>query len=172
DALRNFGEIDFDAGVGAGGGFASGASKTGGAHVLDACDGAGGKQFEAGFHNQFFHEWIADLNGAALLLGGFFGQILRGKSGAGEAIAAGSGTDVEDWIADALGGAAGDLFVAQHAEAEGIDQRIALISFIEINFARDGGNAEAISVMRNAGDDTGEKTADFGIGQFSEAKAV
>ncbi len=43
--------------------------------------------------------------------------------------------------------------MAQHAEAEGVHERIAFVGFVEINLARDGGDAEAIAVMRDAADD-------------------
>ena len=149
--MRNLVQFDFDARAGARGGFAGGAGQTRRAHVLDARDRAGGQQFEAGFANEFFHERIADLHRAALLLGGFLGQILRRKRRARQAVAARGRADVKNRIADALGRAARDLFVPQHAEAEGVHQRIAFVGFVEINLARDGRNAEAIAVMRDAG---------------------
>src|ERR1041384_2826740 len=49
-----------------------------------------------------------------------------------EAVAGGLGADVEDGVADALGRAAGDLLVAQHAEAEYVHQRVAIVAFVEI----------------------------------------
>src|SRR5204863_9962998 len=64
-ALGNFVQFDLDAGAGASGSFASGAGQTGGAHVLDSGDSAGGKQFEASFEHELLHERIADLHGTA-----------------------------------------------------------------------------------------------------------
>ena len=122
-------------------------------------DGAGGEQFEARFAHELFHERIAHLHRAALLLGGFLGQILRGERRARKTVATRGRADVENRIADALGRAARDLFVAQHAEAEGVHERIALVAFVEINLARDGRDAEAIPVMRDAADDAGEQAA-------------
>ena len=92
-----------------------------------------------------------------MLLGGFIGQILRGKGCARETITAGGGADVEDGIAHALGRAARDLVVAQHAEAESVDQRITFVAFVEINLAPDGGDAKAVSVMCDAIDHSGEE---------------
>ena len=46
--------------------------------------------------------------------------------------------------------------MAQHAEAERVHERIALIRLVEIHLARDGRDAEAIPVMRDAADDAGE----------------
>ena len=160
--MRNFVQFDFDAGAGARGGFAGGTGQARRAHVLNAGDGAGGEQFEARFAHEFFHERIADLHRAALLLGGFLGQILRRKRRARQAVATGRRADVKHRIADAFGRAARDLFVAQHAEAERVHQRIAFVRFVEIHLARDGRDAEAIAVMRDAADDAGEQTAVVG----------
>src|SRR5208282_5158671 len=69
--------------------------------------------------------------------------------------------------ADSFGRAARDLFMAQHAEAKRVHERVAFVTFIEIDLARDGGDAEAIPVMRNARHDAREKPAvvqDFGSG--------
>ena len=60
---------------------------------------------------------------------------------------------------DAARRAARDLLVPQHAEAKNIHQRIALETFVEINFAADRRDADAVSVVRDAGDDAGEKPA-------------
>ena len=61
-----------------------------------------------------------------------------------------------------MGGAAGDLLMPEHSEAEGVDQRIALVALVEINLARDRGNAEAVSVVRDAADDAGEEPPHLG----------
>ena len=164
-ALRNFIEFDLDACAGPRGHFASGTRQTRRAHVLHARDATGGEQFKARFAHEFFHERIADLHRAALLLGGFLGQILRRKRRAREPVATRRRADVKHGIAHALGRAARDLFVAQHAETEGVYQRITLIRLVEIHLARDGRDAEAISVMRNAADDTGEQSPI--VGNFS-----
>ena len=73
-----------------------------------------------------------------------------------------AGPDVKDRVAHALGRAARDLLVAQNAEAKGVDQRIALVALVEINLARDGRNAEAIAVMRDAADHAAEEPAVVG----------
>ena len=110
-ALGDRAEFDLDAGAGAAAHFAGGAGQAGGAHVLDADDGAGAHGFEAGFEEQLLHERIAHLDVGALLLG-------DSSVNSAEAIAApwmpsraGLGADVEDRVADAGGAAAEDLFV-------------------------------------------------------------
>ena len=92
-------EIDFDAHAAARGHFARGAGEAGGAHVLNADDGAGGHGFEAGFEEQFFEERIADLHVGALLLR-FLGEFGGGQQRcAVNAVAAGLCADVDDGIA-------------------------------------------------------------------------
>ena len=93
------------------------------------------------------------------MLGGFLGQILRRKRRARESVATCRRADVKHGIAHALGRAARDLFVAQHAETERVHERIALIRLVEIHLARDGRDAEAIPVMRDAADHSGEQAA-------------
>ena len=98
----------------------------------------------------------------ALLFGGFFRQILGGKRRARQAIAAGGRSDVIHRVADAFGRATGDLFVAQHAQAERVHQRIPFVAFVEIDFARDGRDAKTIAVMRNAGHHASEEAPVIG----------
>ena len=171
-ALRHLVQLDFDARPGAGRRLARRAGQARRAHVLHAGDAAGGEQFEARLADEFLHEGVAHLHRAALLLGGFLSQVLRGKRRARETIATGRGANVEDRVADAVRCAARDLVVAQDAEAEGVDERIAFVALIEIDLARDGRDAEAVSVVRNAADHAGEEPAHLGIGQLSEAQRV
>jgi len=60
--------------------------------------------------------------------GGFLGQILRRERRARQAVATGGRADVKHRIADAPGRSARDLFMSQHAEAEGVHERIALVA--------------------------------------------
>ena len=73
-ALRDAVQFDLDADFAAAAHFAGGAGEAGGAHVLNADDGAGLHGFEAGFEQQLFHERIAHLHVGALLLG-FLGEL-------------------------------------------------------------------------------------------------
>ena len=158
-ALRNFGKVDLDAGAGARRRFAGGTGQTGRAHVLNAGHRPRREQFKTGFQHQLLHERVAHLHGPALLLGRRFGQILRGKRRAGQAVPARRGTHIEHRVADAAGFAARDLLVAQRAQTKRIHQRIAVVAAVEMDLAGDGRDAEAIAIMRDAGHDTGEETA-------------
>jgi hypothetical protein len=143
---------------GAAGGLARRASETGGAHVLNSGDGVGGEQLETGFERSFLAEGIANLHCRPILLR-FLGEVTRGERGARQSITPGLGADVENWIPDPLRGAAGDLLVPQHAEAEDIHQRVAVVTFVEVDLAADRGNTDAVSVMCDAGDHAREKPA-------------
>ncbi len=57
----------------------------------------------------------------------------------------------------------------QHAETKNIYERITFKTFVKIDFAAYGGDADAITVMRDAGDDAGEKAA---IGQNSASVSL
>ena len=63
-----------------------------------------------------------------------------------------------------------------NAEREDIHQRIAVVAFLENGLAADGRDAEAIAVMRDAGDDAFEDTsiarARLGIVERSESERV
>ncbi len=120
-ALRDFVEFDLNARAGTGSGFTGGTRQAGGAHVLDARDRAGGEEFKAGFANELFHERVADLHCPALLLGGFFSQVLRSESRPGQAVPTRGRTDVENRVAHAPGGTARDLFVAEHTKTKDVN---------------------------------------------------
>ena len=49
--------------------------------------------------------------------------------------------------------------MTKHAKTENVDQRIALEAFVEVNFAADGRDADAIAVVRDARDYASEKPA-------------
>ena len=171
-ALRHLVQFDLDARARARGHFARGTGQARRAHVLHAGDRAGGEKFQAGFAHQLFHEGIAHLHCAALLLGGFIREILRGKGRACQAVAPSGRSDVEHRIAHALRRAARDLLMPQHAQAEGVHQRIALVGLVKIHFAGHRGDAEAIPVMGDATDHAAEEPAHLGIREFAEAERI
>ena len=158
-ALRNFREIDFDARAAARRHFHGGAGEAGGAHVLNRDDRAGLHGFEAGFEQKFFNERIADLHVGPLLLR-FFGEFGGGqKRCAVNAVAAGLCADVNYRIADAPGFCEKNVFLSRDAESERVDEWILRVARLEGNFAADGGNAETISIVRDAADYAVENAA-------------
>ena len=76
-----------------------------------------------------------------------------------QAVTPGGRSDVKDGVADSAGGAARDLLVAQHTEAECVDEGIAFVAFVEIDLAGDGRDAKAIAVMGDAADDARKESA-------------
>ena len=158
-ALRNFGEIDFDAGAAARSHFHGGARQAGSAHVLNRDDRAGLHGFEAGFEQQLFHERIADLHVRALLLR-FFGEFGGGQQRrAVNAVAAGFCADINHGIADALGFGQKNFFFSRNAQRERIHQRILRVARLEANFAADRRHAETISIVSDAANHAVENAA-------------
>ena len=155
-ALWHFRQINFDSAASAARGLTGRAGQTGCAHVLDARNCIASDQFKARFQQQFFEEGVADLDGGTIFAR-LLGQFARCKSCACETVTACLGAYVKHRIATALCGAARQLFMAQHAEAENVYQRIALEAFVEIDLAADCWNAHAIPVMRDARDYAGKK---------------
>ena len=159
-------EIDLDAHAAARSHFAGRAGEAGGAHVLNADDGAGGHRFEARLEQQLFEEGIAHLHVGALLLR------LLGEFGGGQqrsavnAVAAGLGADVNHRIAFAAGAREEKLVFRRDAQRQNVDQRIAGVAGLEGDFAADGGHAEAVAVEGDAAHDAVEQAAiardDFG----------
>lgn len=157
-AFWNFGEVDLNSSTATAGRFAGGTSQPGRAHVLNSGDCVAGQKFQTCLEQKLFLERIAHLDGGTILLR-FFGQLSRREGRAGQSITSSLRTDVENRIAHAARGATCELFVSQNAETENIDQRIAFETFVEINFAADRWNADAVAVVRNAGDNSGEDAA-------------
>src|SRR6202040_800950 len=60
-------------------------------------------------------------------------------------------------VTNAAGRAARQLIVPEHSQAKNVYQGIAFKAFVEINFTADGRNADAISIMRDSGNNPGEE---------------
>ena len=150
-ALRNEVEFDVEADAAARAHLAGGAGEAGRAHVLNADDGAGLHGFEAGFEQQLLHEGIADLDVGALGLGALV-EFLAGHGGAVDAVAAGLGAYIDDGVAGAAGLGVEDFVLADQAQREGVDQRIAAVAGLELGFAAEIGHAEAVAVAGDAAD--------------------
>src|SRR5207247_7927690 len=65
--------------------------------------------------------------------------------------------DVKRRVTDSASSATSQLFVSQNAEAKDVHQRIPFKAFVEINFAADRRDADAIAIVRNARDNTGKE---------------
>src|SRR5262249_50539192 len=127
-------------------------------HVLNSRNCVASDEFEACFEQQFFLKWIPDLH-RWTVFARLLGQFARGKRCASKSVATCFSADVENRIPCALCSAARELFVTQHAETKNISQRIAFEPLIETNLAANGGNADAIAVMRDAANHACEQPA-------------
>ena len=122
------------------------------AHVLDGDDRVRSHQFEARFDQQFLGERVADLDGWALLLA-ILGEIGAGHGRAVDSVAAGLGADIDDRIADARGGRVENLVGLRDADGHRVDEDVAVICCVEVDFAADGRNADAIAIAADPRDD-------------------
>ena len=89
-----------------------------------------------------------------------------------DAVASGRRAHVEDRVANALGNAALDLVMVDQADAHRVDERIALIALVKHNLSPNGGDADAVAVAGDAGDDIFEQVFDPVVLQIAEAQAV
>ena len=166
-------QVDAHAGAGRGGGLGERAGQAGAAEVLDADDQAGVVQLEAALDEQLLHERVADLHRRAALLGLPSSKVADGQHGdAADAVAAGLRADQHDDVADAGGGLAAAAVDRQHADAERVDQRVALVARVEDDLAADVGQAEAVAVAADAGDDAGQHPGGVRVVGGAEAQRV
>ena len=114
------------------------------------------KQLKARFEQKFLLKRIADLH-CRTIFARLLGQFTRSKRRPGQAIAPRLRADIKNWITNAACGAARQLFMTQHAKTKNIYERIALETLIEIDFTANRRDPDAISVMRDPGDDAGEQ---------------
>ena len=76
-----------------------------------------------------------------------------------DAVAAGVGADEHEDVAGAFRLRAGELVDRGDADAHGVDERVAGVGVLEDDLAADGGDAEAVAVAADAGDDAAEEVA-------------
>ncbi len=145
--------------------------EAGGAHVLDRDDRVRGHQFEARLDQQFLGEGVADLDGRALRFR-ILAEIGRGHRRAVDAVAAGLGADIDDRIADPARGRIEDLVLLRDADGHRVDEDVAVIRRVEVHFAADGGDADAIAVAADAVDDAGDQVAHLGMIGPAETQRV
>ncbi len=62
------------------------------------------------------------------------------------------------------------VFVAQHADRERVDERVALVDRVEVGLAADVRQAEAVAVERDAGDDAVHDAGGVGVVDGAEAQ--
>ena len=170
-AARNLVHVEPDAGLAIGRHLHAGRGQTRGAHVLNGDDGVGGHQLQAGFDQQLLGEGIADLHGRALGLRVLFE--IRGSHGrAVNAVTPGLGADIDDRIADAGRGAVENLVRIGDAHRHRIDQDIAVIGRVEVGFAGNGRNTDAIAVPADPRDHALDQVLHLGVIRTPEAQCI
>src|SRR2546426_3338759 len=128
-------------------------------------------QLEARFEQQLLRERIPDLDlGTALLA--LARQLLRCERCAVDAVAARARADGEDNVADTVGGGLDQLLLLQHADAHGVDERVARIPGREIDLAAEGGHADAVAIVADAAYHARKEIAVARFIQRAEAKAI
>ena len=87
------------------------------------------------------------------------GVLERGEGGAVEAVTAGVGAEEDHRIAHTTGVGTLEVLVPDEAHAHGVDQRVAVVRRVDLDLARDGGHAHAVSVPADAADDAFREVA-------------
>ena len=136
-ALGHAVELDVKAHAAARAHLAGGAGEAGGAHVLDADDGAGFMASRQASSSSFSMNGSPTWTLGRFCFGAFL-EFLAGHGGAVDAVAAGLGADVNDRVAGAGGFGVEDLVLANQAEGEGVDQRDCRCSRARTWFRRPG----------------------------------
>jgi hypothetical protein len=78
---------------------------------------------------------------------------------AADAVAAGLGAEIDDGKADALGLGEEDAVGFGKAGGKGVDEDVAVVAGVELDFAADRRHAEGIAVAADAGDHAGDEMA-------------
>lgn len=165
-------ELDEHAAVAVGGQLGGGAGDAGGAEVLDALDQVVAEQLEAALDEHLLGERVADLHGRTL------GRAAVGEAVGGEdrraadAVAAGARPEEHDLVADAAGIGEVQVLVAEDADRERVDERVALVDGVEVRLAADVGQAEAVRVEGDAGDHAVHDAGGVGVVDVAEAQGV
>ena len=169
---RHLVELDLHAAVAGGGQLGGRAGQAGATEVLDALDDARGVEVEAALDEDLLREGVTDLDGgplgrAALLEG------LRGEDGdATDAVAARLGAEEHDLVAGAGRVGEVEVLVAQRADAQRVDERVALVALVEDDLAADVGQAEGVAVAADALDDARQDARGVGVVDGAKAKGV
>ena len=171
-ALRHPVELDLDARPAPARGLAGRAREPGGAHVLDPHDEPGHcHHLEARLDQQLLHERVALLHRGPIRRA-LRAQFPRRERGSAQAVPPRGRAHVIDRVAQPRRPSPPDLVVAERSQAQGVDQRIALVGAVEVDVPPDGGNADAVAVMRDAGDHAPqEPPGDRGV-EVAESQGV
>ena len=128
-------------------------------------------QLERRFEQELLGERIADLHPRALGIA-LVREVLGRERRAVDAVASGARANRDDRIAHALGLRADQLFLAHHADAHRVDERIALVRVVEHDFTGDGRHADAVAVVADALHDAGDELPHARVIECAETQGV
>src|SRR5690606_5802458 len=88
------------------------------------------------------------------------------------AIASGAGTKIDDGKADALGFGEENLVGIGEAGGKGVDEDVAVVAFVELDFTANGGHAKGVAIAADAGDDARNQMTGLFVAGFAKAQGV
>ena len=142
-----------------------------GTHILNGDHGTGRHQFERGFHQAFFGEGVADLNGGTFVFDGVV-ELGRCHRRAAHTVAAGFRTKVNDRHANAGSGGIEDLVGVGQTRSKGVHKAVAVIGGVKAHFAPHRRHAKAVTIAANACNDAMHQLARLAVVGRPEAKRV
>ena len=84
-----------------------------------------------------------------------------------------SSTNINHRVANAFGPAMLQIFMTDHSDAHGIDQRISRVAGIETHFPGNGRNTDAIAIACNSSDHSAKQvTVSFDDGDVSSLSSL
>jgi hypothetical protein len=148
------------------------ARKPGAAEVLDAGDESLGEDLEAALDEHLLGERVTDLDAGPLGLLAFLERRAGQHADAADAVAAGLGADEDHPVARSGRLRELEVAVLEDADAERVDERVALVGRVEDDLAADVGQAQAVAVAADARDDAVDDALGVGVLRVSEPQRV
>lgn len=171
-AQRNGVQLDAHTAGARGGQLRGGAGKARTAEVLDTGDELLAEDLQGALDQELLLERVADLDGRALRRAGRL-EGLRGQDrDAADAVAAGASAVQDHLVAGAGRLGEVDVLVLHHADAAGVDERVALVAGVEDDLAADVRQTEAVAVPADARDDAGQYPLGVGVVGRAEPQRV
>ena len=167
-AQRHVVEVDLHATVTGGSQLGRGAGQARTAQVLDADDDAGLVQVQAALDEDLFCKRVTDLHGWELALRTVLEGVRCQHGHAANAVQASARAEEHHLVARSRGKGQFEILHLQGTHAQGVNQRVSRIGLVENGFTTNVGQAQAVAVVRNTVDNTGENA--LGIGGISRAE--
>ena len=165
-------QVHVHAAVAVGGELGGGAGDAGGAQVLDAEHEPGAEQVQAALDEDLLHEGVAHLDAGALGGHAVLEGLGRQDGGPTDPVAAGARPEEHHLVAGAGGVGQVDVLMAQHAHAQGIDQRVLLVGGVELGLSADIGQPQGVAVGTHAGHHAVDDACGVGVVDGAEAQLV